>query len=122
ERSGDRSHALIDNRGSLFPYGQSETEVLANRHVRVERVVLEDHRDVTLLRRKIGHVAVANPDDAIGYALEPGHHSEHGGFPASRRADENEELAVGDLQAEIAGSRIPVRVNLIYVLETDTSH
>src|SRR4051812_35979396 len=122
QRSGDRAHALVDNRGSLFPYGQSETEVLANRHVRVERVILEDHRDVTLLRRQVGDVPVVDPDDAIGYALESGHHPEHGRFAAARWTDEDEELAIGDLEAEVAGSRISVRVNFIYVLETDTSH
>jgi hypothetical protein len=34
-----------------LPHAQAELEVLADRHVRVERVALEDHRDVALARR-----------------------------------------------------------------------
>ena len=39
-------------------------EVVGHRHVRVERVVLEHHRDVALLRRLLRDVGVADPDRA----------------------------------------------------------
>jgi len=57
----------------LFPDGEAEAEVVSHRHVRIERVVLEDHRDVALLGRKVRDVALANPNDAIAHSLEPGH-------------------------------------------------
>ena len=44
---------------------QAEREVLLHRHVRVERVVLEHHRDVAVLRRHVVHHAVADRDRAV---------------------------------------------------------
>ena len=41
-----------------------EAHVLGDRHVRVERVVLEHHRDVAVLRRDVGDVPVADEDAA----------------------------------------------------------
>ena len=43
---------------------QAELEVLAHRHVRIERVALEDHRDVAVLRRHVVDHAVADRDRA----------------------------------------------------------
>ena len=43
---------------------QPEGEVVADRHVRVERVALEDHRDVAILGRDVVDDAVADPQRA----------------------------------------------------------
>ena len=43
---------------------QPEREVLADRHVRVERVALEDHRDVAVLGRDVVDDAVADAEGA----------------------------------------------------------
>ena len=40
---------------------EPEGEVLADRHVRVERVALEDHRDVAILGRDVVDDAIADP-------------------------------------------------------------
>ena len=40
---------------------EPEGEVLADRHVRVERVALEDHRDVAILGRNVVDDAIADP-------------------------------------------------------------
>ena len=52
------------------PRLQPVAEVLAHGHVRVERVGLEDHRDVAAARREVGDVAVADRDLAAGHLLE----------------------------------------------------
>ena len=41
---------------------EREAHVVGDRHVRVERVVLEHHRDVAVLGRQVGDVAVADAD------------------------------------------------------------
>jgi hypothetical protein len=51
---------------------QAEREILLDGHVRVERVVLEDHRDVALLRPQLRHVLTADQDRALGCLLETG--------------------------------------------------
>ena len=88
---------------------QRKGDVGRDREVRIERVVLEDHRDVTLLRREIGHLTLADPDAARVDLLEPGEHAQRCRLSGARRADEHEELAVGDLEssASTAGASVP---------------
>jgi hypothetical protein len=42
--------------------------------VRVERVVLEDHRDVAVFRREVVHDLVADFDRSVAYLLEARDH------------------------------------------------
>ena len=77
---------------------QAERHVLLDRHVRVQRVVLEHHRDVPVLRGHIVHAFVADPDIAGGDILEAGDHAEHGALATAGRADQDHELVVGDAQ------------------------
>ena len=73
-------------------------EVLADGHVRVERVALEDHRDVAVARRQVGDVAAADRDRPRGHLLEPGDHAQERRLAAARGPDEHHELAVCDLE------------------------
>jgi hypothetical protein len=68
--------------------------------VRVQRVVLEHHRDVPVLRLDVGDVAVADEDAARVDVLEAREHAERGGLTTTGGADEDEELAVLDVQVE----------------------
>ncbi len=79
------------------PELQREAHVVGDRHVRIERVVLEHHGDVALFRRHVVDHALANHDVASGYLLQPGDHAKKRRLPAARRADENDEFAVGDI-------------------------
>ena len=83
---------------------QGEAHVLGDRHVRVQRVVLEHHRDVAVLRRDVGDVAVADEDAARVDLFEAGQHAQRRGLAAAGGADENEEFAVGDLEVELVDS------------------
>jgi hypothetical protein len=69
--------------------------------VRVERVVLEDHRHVPLARRQARDVALADRDPALGDGLEAGEHAEQRRLAAARRPDQNHELAALDRQADV---------------------
>jgi hypothetical protein len=64
--------------------------------MRVERVGLEDHRQVAVLG--VHFVADALVDDELagGDLLEPGDAAKQRRFSAARRADEHQELAGGD--------------------------
>ena len=75
---------------------------VAHRHVRVERVVLEHHRDVAVLGRHVVDDAPADLDLAAGDRLEPGDHAQQRRLAAARRTDQHAELAVGDLDVDAA--------------------
>ena len=56
------------------------------RHVRVERVVLEHHRDVALGRLEVVDHAAADRDLAAGDLLQPRDHAQQRDLAAARRA------------------------------------
>ncbi len=101
---------------------EAESEVLFDRHVRVERVVLEDHRDVALLRRDVVDDAVADPELAGCDLLEPGGHSERRRLAASGRADEHHHLSVLDLQVEVRDGPRTTVVDLRALVELNLCH
>jgi hypothetical protein len=80
---------------------QREAHVVGHAHVRVERVVLEHHRDVPVARREVGHLPRADADGSHVDVFEPGQHPQAGGLAAAGRPDEDQELAVGDLEVQL---------------------
>src|SRR4028119_821720 len=80
---------------------EREAHVLAHVHVRVERVVLEDHSDVPLAGRQVVHHPVPYKDLATAYVLEARYHAQGGGLAAPRGPDEHHELPVGYVQAHL---------------------
>ena len=77
---------------------EGEPHVLGDRHVRVERVVLEDHRHVAILRQDVVHDRAADRERPERDVLQAGQHPQRGRLAAARGADEDHELAVGDVQ------------------------
>ena len=64
---------------------QAIRHVVEHAHVRIERVVLEHHRDVALGGLQFVDDAVANPHLATGDGLQARHHAQQRGFAAARR-------------------------------------
>ena len=91
---------LISVFGKL-PQLQTEGEVVVNAHVRIERVILENHRDVAIFRRDVVNSFVADEDVALRDLLEAGDHAQSGRFSATRGPDEHDKLTVRDLEADI---------------------
>ncbi len=96
--SSIRSRAL----GPLDPLQlQPEADVLGDRHVREQRVVLEDHVDVPVPRRDQRHVLAVEHHPARRRLLEAGDHPQRRRLPAPARAEHREELAAGDLDRDV---------------------
>ena len=122
EQACDLDDAALDLGLRRLPHLQPVAEVLRHRHVRVERVVLEHHRDVAVAGREPGDLALADPDVALGHLLEAGDHPQQRRLPAARGADEDHELAAPDRQADVVdGADVPV-VDLSDLLEPDLGH
>ena len=101
---------------------EPERHVVVHGHVRVERVVLEHHRDVPLLRGDGVDDPVVDGDRAAADALETRDHPQSGGLPAAGRADEDDELAVLDVEVEVGDGDRAVRVLLRHVVQHDLCH
>ena len=80
-----------------LPQLEAVADVVGHAHVRVERVGLEHHRDVAALGVDVVHAAAADAELAGGDVLEARDHAEGRGLAAARRADEDQELAVLDV-------------------------
>ena len=114
--------ALIDDVLRRLPQPQAEGDVVRDGEVRVQRVVLEHHRDVPVLRRELVHDPVADRDRAVRDALEPGDHAKRGRLAATRRPDEDEELAVRDVDREVLDRVDATFVHLVDLFELHLSH
>ena len=105
-----------------FAQAKPEGNVLVHGQVRVQRVVLEHHRNVALFRRQLVDDAVADEDLTVRDVFEPGDHAQRGRLAATRRADEHEKLAVRDLQRQVMHGVKAVLVDLVDLVEDDVSH
>ena len=74
--------------------------VLEHRHMRIERVVLEHHGDAALGGRQLVDPLAADMDAAAVQLLQPGDHPQQRGLAAARRADENREFFLLDLEVD----------------------
>jgi hypothetical protein len=90
--------------------------------VGVERVVLEDHRDVAVLRREVVDDPVTDRDHPVRDLLEAGDHAERRRLAASGRSYEDEELAVLDVQREVLDGVHPSFVDLVHLFQLHVSH
>src|SRR5262249_46278033 len=72
--------------------------VLEHGHVRIERVVLEHHGDVAVLRRHIVDDIAADQDVPVGDVLETRDHAQRRRYAAARPAYQNHELMVRDIK------------------------
>ena len=87
-----------------------------------KRVVLEHHGDVAVLRLDVVDDPVADAHLAAGDRLQPGHHPQGGGLAAAGRPDEHEELAVGDIEAEVVDGVKAVLVDLVDIVHRHGGH
>ncbi len=122
EELGDLVDASADVRLRHPPHLQAVAEVLANAHVRVQGVALEDHGDVAVSRREVGHVAAADPDLARRHLLEAGDGAEERRLTAARRADERDELAVPDVERDVVDGHDVAREHLRDASKLDLGH
>jgi hypothetical protein len=96
EQRRDLPHATNDLALRRSPNAEPEPEVLPYVHMRIEGVVLKDHRNVAVRRLEVRYVHAADRDRAFCDLLEAGDHSQERRLPAARRPHEHHELPVCD--------------------------
>ena len=80
---------------------QAIGDVLRHGHMGEQGVVLEHGVDVALIGRHAGHGAAVDQHLARGRLLEAGDQPQAGGLARARRPQHGEELAVGDVEADV---------------------
>ena len=73
-----------------------------DRDVRIERVGLEDHGDVAVLRQHIVDPVVADEDVAFGHLLQTGDHAHRRRLAAARRPEQDEKLLIATSRSRSA--------------------
>ncbi len=114
-------HALLDLVLGELADLQAVGHVLEHGHVRVERVVLEHHRDVALGGFQVVDDLVVNEDFAAGDGFQAGDHAHQRGFAAARRADDDDEFAVLDVHVDAMDDRHIAGVGFLDVTEAESS-
>src|SRR5688572_19077456 len=88
----------------------------------VKGVVLEDHRNVAMAGLEFVHAAVADANFSRADLLQAGQHPQRRALAATRRTNQDDELAVGDLKVQVAHGLMTVGVLLRDIAERDGGH
>ena len=93
-------------------------DVLPDGEVREQRVVLEHHAEVALVRRGSRDRLAVEHDVAGGRRLEAGEHHQRRRLARARRTEQGEELAALDVQVELAHDEVHAVVGLLHAAKT----
>ena len=107
--------------GSLVQL-QTECHVLKYGHMRIQSVVLEHHRDLSVLRCYIIDQTVADEELTLGDLLQACDHTQGGGLTTTGRTYEHDKFLVLDLQVEVGYGGYATRIFLINVSERKACH
>ena len=113
---------LVDLRFGNLAQLKSERHVLIHGHVRIERVVLEDHRDVAIFRGDVVDESIADVELTLGDLFQTGDHAQSGRLAAAGGPDEYDELFVRDLKRKLLHRDHVFVVDLFDVLECNFCH
>jgi hypothetical protein len=94
-----------------------ESHIVVHAHMRVQRVILENHRDVAVFGGYIVHELVAYVQLTFGNFLQTGDHTQSGGLAATGGADKDDEFLICDIQVKIGDGHKAVRVFLYHVFK-----
>ena len=79
---------------ALLGQFQRKSHVFTHGHVRIQRIVLEHHRNVTCFRWQIIDAGFTDPNFTRGDLLQARNHAQQSGLAAARWADQYRERAV----------------------------
>ena len=80
---------------------QAESHVLINRHMGIQRIVLEHHGDIPVLGRNVVHQLAVDIQLAAGDLLQTRYHAQGGGFTAAGGSDQHDKLVILDVEVKV---------------------
>src|SRR5690606_6387854 len=105
-----------------FAVLQAVGKIFADRHMRVERIILKHHGDIAFSRFNIIDHATADRNGAGCNTFETGNHAQECGFTAARRAYQYYKFAVVDLQRYAFDDFDIAAIALADVIKNDFAH
>jgi hypothetical protein len=102
-----------------FPHLEREGEILGHRHVRKQRVVLEHHPDLALVRRDVVDRPAVEQNLAMGGGFEPRQHHQAGRLARARRAQHGQKLALTDVEVQVLDDQRLAVIALLDPVEND---
>ena len=117
-----RLHPLVDLGPRRAAQLQGERHVLEHGHVGIERVVLEHHGDVAILRRHVVHQPLADANLARRNVLQTGNHPQGRRLAAPRGTDQHDEFLVLNVEIHAVDGNHLFRKLLDKILQDDLCH
>jgi hypothetical protein len=111
--------ALATVPGRVLRDAKGELDVVCDRHLAEERVVLEDEPDSAILRRDAGDVTPVNEHATVVDLGQSSDHAKKRALAAAARAEQHEELAVRNRESDAIDDFVRRVVALGQVLELD---
>lgn len=102
--------------GNLSQF-QTESHVVVNRHVRIQRVVLENHRYIPVFGRDVVFQFAVDIEFAVRNFFQTRDHAESGRLTAARGADEDDKLFILNFKVEVRNGGNAGGIYLIYVFQ-----
>ena len=96
---------------------QTKCHIVIYGHMRIQSVVLEYHRDITVLRLYIVYYSVTNLQFTGGDIFQTCNHTKGGRLTTSGRSYENNKFLVCDFQVEVLNCFKAVRIYFTYVCQ-----
>ena len=121
-----RLHPRRDFRPGKFPQHQAEHHVFKNRQMRQQRVMLEHHRHIPVLRRySFGRLSIQTDSAAIR-RFQTRQQTQGGRLAAARRSNDHEQFTVRHPQIQVPDGADPLLPGsgeiLPYIFKSDASH
>ena len=96
---------------------KTECHVIEYCHMRIESVVLENHRDITILRENVVDETILDVDLTLGNIFETSDHTKSCGLTATGRSYQDDELLIGNLKVEVRNSYYAAFILLVNMLK-----
>jgi hypothetical protein len=104
QRFRNSTHATANLVLSDPSHLEREADILRDRHVRIEPIVLEHHGHIPLYRRQMIDALTVHQNIARGCVLKARNHVEGGSLAAARRTEESNELCLTDGEIDIGAN------------------
>ena len=95
------THALLDFGFAVLPQLQAKGHVIEDAHVRIERVILEYHCDIAVLRCDVVNPPVPNVNIAPRNFFQASNHAKSSRLAATGGADQHNKFAIGNFEIHI---------------------